>query len=104
MDYTIGPEIRKAPFHIATVRSPLTRNLAVRFGEVQDEIAAAYADLIPATEKGALTWYDIVSMMILIYSKSGWMYRPTPPSCRLSAGRATGFLSDFRYVNFPKIH
>lgn len=48
--YTMGPEIQQNAYHVATVRSPLTKNLAVRFAEVQDEIACAFDDFIPRTE------------------------------------------------------
>ncbi|KAG5637312.1 hypothetical protein H0H81_005005 [Sphagnurus paluster] len=50
MDYTIGPEIRLDPYHVAIVQSSLTRNLVECFPDVQDEIATAFAEHIPATE------------------------------------------------------
>lgn len=50
MDYTIGPEIRLDPYHVAIVQSSLTRNLVECFPHVQDEIATAFAEHIPATE------------------------------------------------------
>ncbi|KAF4621783.1 hypothetical protein D9613_012093 [Agrocybe pediades] len=46
-DYTMGKHLRKHPFHIATVRTPLTRNIAVRFGDIKDEVQAAFADILP---------------------------------------------------------
>lgn len=49
----MGPELQQNAFHVAAVRSPLTKNLAVRFAEVQDEIACAFDDFIPRTEG----WY-----------------------------------------------
>ncbi|KAF9008808.1 cytochrome P450 [Cyathus striatus] len=49
-DYMIGPQIRLDPYHIGVVRTPLTRNLAARFSDIKDEIAAAFADLIPLKE------------------------------------------------------
>ena len=51
MKYTVGPEIYLDPYHVAAVRTPLTRNLAVCFPDVQDEITCAFADYVPA-EKG----------------------------------------------------
>ncbi|KDR68416.1 hypothetical protein GALMADRAFT_215851 [Galerina marginata CBS 339.88] len=49
-DYMMGPQIRRAPYHIKVVRTPLTRNLAARFPDIKDEISNAFADLIPATQ------------------------------------------------------
>lgn len=48
LDYTIGPEIRLDTYHVGIVRSPLTRNIGIRFGDIRDEIHAACEDLIPA--------------------------------------------------------
>ncbi|KAF9468818.1 cytochrome P450 [Collybia nuda] len=49
--YTMGPEIQEDYYHVAAVRSPLTKNLATRFADVQDEIACAFDDFIPRTEE-----------------------------------------------------
>ncbi|TFK68396.1 cytochrome P450 [Pluteus cervinus] len=48
--YTLGPELQEDLYHVSTVRTPLTRNLAARFSEVQDEIAAAFSEFVPATD------------------------------------------------------
>lgn len=48
--YTMGPELNENTFHVATVRSPLTKNLAIRFADVQDEIACAFKHFIPPTD------------------------------------------------------
>jgi hypothetical protein len=52
MDYTLGPDLHHDPYHVAIVRTSLTRNLGMRFLDIQDEIAASFADLIPATKGG----------------------------------------------------
>lgn len=49
--YTLGEELATDPYHVDTVRAPLTRNIATRFDEVQDEIEVAFAEHIPATEQ-----------------------------------------------------
>ncbi|KAF5315411.1 hypothetical protein D9619_007341 [Psilocybe cf. subviscida] len=46
-DYMIGPQIRTDPFHVAVVRTTLTRNLTSRFEDLTDELSAAFAELIP---------------------------------------------------------
>ncbi|TFK68395.1 cytochrome P450 [Pluteus cervinus] len=48
--YILGPEVQEDPYHLSTVRTPLTRNLAARFAEVQDEITAAFSEFVPATD------------------------------------------------------
>ncbi|KAF8061617.1 cytochrome P450 [Lyophyllum atratum] len=50
IDYTIGREIHYDPYHIAAIRSTLTRRLVERFPDVQDEIVTAFAEHIPATD------------------------------------------------------
>lgn len=50
----MGPELNENTFHVATVRSPLTKNLAIRFADVQDEIACAFKHIIPPTDG---QWY-----------------------------------------------
>ncbi|KAE9390439.1 cytochrome P450 [Gymnopus androsaceus JB14] len=47
-DYTLGLPARIDTYQVDVVRSPLTRNLGARFHDLRDEIAASFADLIPA--------------------------------------------------------
>ncbi|KAF9559724.1 cytochrome P450 [Agrocybe pediades] len=49
-DYTMGENIRTDCYHTATVRSPLTRNIAARFSDIRDEIIASFSEIIPAKE------------------------------------------------------
>ncbi|KJA16226.1 hypothetical protein HYPSUDRAFT_47536 [Hypholoma sublateritium FD-334 SS-4] len=48
-DYMLGKQNRTDPFHIAVVRTPLTRNLGYRFPEIKDEIQEAFGEMIPPT-------------------------------------------------------
>ncbi|KAG6901631.1 hypothetical protein C0995_009799 [Termitomyces sp. Mi166 len=48
--YTFGPEIRYDAYHVEVVRSSLTRSLVERFPDVQNEIAMAFEEYIPATK------------------------------------------------------
>ncbi|PBK82225.1 cytochrome P450 [Armillaria gallica] len=50
MGYTIGRDVFADPYHINVVRSALTRNIAVCFEDVADEIQEAFNDNIPMTE------------------------------------------------------
>lgn len=46
MRYTVSNSVVDHPIHIPTIRGPLTKNLGVVFGDVVDEINAAFADTI----------------------------------------------------------
>ncbi|PBK86469.1 cytochrome P450 [Armillaria gallica] len=50
MDYAFGRSNRLDPYHADVVRGALTRNIATRFADVQDEIEAAFRDNISMTE------------------------------------------------------
>ncbi|KAK0448923.1 cytochrome P450 [Desarmillaria tabescens] len=50
MDYTMGSSVAADPYHIDIVRNALTRNIAVCFADVTDEIQAAFNDNIQTTE------------------------------------------------------
>ncbi|GLB35443.1 putative cytochrome p450 [Lyophyllum shimeji] len=50
IDYTIGRELHYDPYHIGVIRGTLTRRLAERFADVQDEIVTAFAEHIPPSE------------------------------------------------------
>ncbi len=54
MDYAFGRSNRLDPYHADVLRGALTRNIATRFADVQDEIEAAFRDNIRMTE-GAKT-------------------------------------------------
>ncbi|KAK0205563.1 cytochrome P450 [Desarmillaria ectypa] len=55
MDYSFGRFLRLDPYHLDVVRGALTRNIGNCFADVQDEIKAAFNDLIPMTED----WVEI---------------------------------------------
>ncbi|KAF8825453.1 hypothetical protein HHX47_DHR7000510 [Lentinula edodes] len=50
VEYTLSKEVVLHPYHVAIVRTPITRNIATRFAEVRDEMVSAFADLIPAKD------------------------------------------------------
>lgn len=50
-DYTMERDIHLDPYHVRFVHVSLTRNLGVRIPDMQDEIATAFADLIPAKDE-----------------------------------------------------
>ncbi|KAJ7577380.1 hypothetical protein C8J56DRAFT_1113373 [Mycena floridula] len=50
--YTLGPEITQDPYHVETIRGPLTRNLVTCFLDTREEMVMAFASQIPP-RKGA---------------------------------------------------
>ncbi|KAF9468817.1 cytochrome P450 [Collybia nuda] len=60
--FTMGPELNENTFHVATVRSPLTRNLAVRFADVQDEIACSFKHFIPPADE----WTEVPALRTIM--------------------------------------
>ncbi|KAJ3712730.1 cytochrome P450 [Lentinula raphanica] len=47
LEYTMSKEVVIHPYHVAIVRTPLTRHIATRFAEVRDEIVSTFAHHIP---------------------------------------------------------
>ncbi|THH31099.1 hypothetical protein EUX98_g3096 [Antrodiella citrinella] len=51
VDYTLGPAIHHNGYHIPIIRTTLTRNLGALFPDVQDELSAAFNDIIPPSKE-----------------------------------------------------
>ncbi|EKM83196.1 hypothetical protein AGABI1DRAFT_125670 [Agaricus bisporus var. burnettii JB137-S8] len=54
-DYTLGPGLLAHPHHIATIRSSVTRNLGVKFGDIKDEVVESFKTYITPTNEGWAT-------------------------------------------------
>ncbi|KAG6919290.1 hypothetical protein DXG01_007422 [Tephrocybe rancida] len=82
MVYTLGPEVRRDAYHVEVLRTYLTRSLAKAFDDVQDEISAAFAEYIPATEE----WTPVVALptIMKIVSRSSNRLLVGLPLCRNS--------------------
>ncbi|KAG6895320.1 hypothetical protein C0992_001937, partial [Termitomyces sp. T32_za158] len=76
----MGPEAVHDNYHIEVVRSPLTRNLAARFPDVQDEIRAAFEEFVPQTQE----WSAIKALSTIrkIVSRSSNRLFVGLPLCR----------------------
>ncbi|KAF9453726.1 cytochrome P450 [Macrolepiota fuliginosa MF-IS2] len=61
--YTLGRRFDDIPYHVATVRSPLTRNLVSRFDDIRDEIVESFKDYIPLKEG----WVTVVAYETLMH-------------------------------------
>lgn len=80
IQYTLGKAIADDQYHTATVRSPLTRNLAVRFDDVKDEIAEAFKFYIPISED----WVTVpaYNTIMHIVARTSNRYFTGLPLCR----------------------
>ncbi|KAG5715861.1 Ent-kaurene oxidase, partial [Termitomyces sp. T112] len=78
--YTMGPEVRYDNYHVEVVKSSLTRSLVERFPDVQNEIAAAFEEYIPATED----WTSVPALptIMKIVSRSSNRLFVGLPLCR----------------------
>ena len=47
--YVVGKEFNRKHYHADVIRGSLTRNISAQFGDVRDEIMAAFGDEIPLT-------------------------------------------------------
>ncbi|KAF8844225.1 cytochrome P450 [Paxillus ammoniavirescens] len=43
-EYTLGHDVHHNPYHVATIRSQLTRNLGILFPDIRDEIVTAFEE------------------------------------------------------------
>ena len=50
MEWTVGADLMRNPWHIAPIRANLTKNLAPLFPEIREELVGAFNDFIPPTE------------------------------------------------------
>ncbi|KAF9453730.1 cytochrome P450 [Macrolepiota fuliginosa MF-IS2] len=63
--YTLGRRPDDDPYHVATIRTPLTRNLSSRFDDIRDEIVESFKDYIPLTEEWTpVTAYDALMHIV----------------------------------------
>ncbi|KAI0065173.1 cytochrome P450, partial [Artomyces pyxidatus] len=60
-DYTLGPELLVDPFHVPILQAQLTRALTTIFGDMYDELEAAFKDTIP----GRTDWTQVPAQQVL---------------------------------------
>ncbi|TFK66266.1 cytochrome P450 [Pluteus cervinus] len=78
IEFTLGKGVKEVPYHVGTVRTPLTRNLAHRFPEVQDEIAASFSDHVPAKEDEWLSLPAYATVLQLVVRTSNRLFVGLP--------------------------
>ncbi|CAA7260277.1 unnamed protein product [Cyclocybe aegerita] len=81
LDYMIGRPIRIDPYHVAVVRTTLTRNIGIRFSDILDEISTAFSEVIPAGE-GEWTSVPVIEAAVKIICSSSNRLFVGLPLCR----------------------
>ncbi|KAF8955284.1 cytochrome P450 [Flammula alnicola] len=82
IDYMLGKEIRVDPYHFAIIRSPMTRNLGIRFPEIKDEIITAFSELIPVIDTKEWTSVPAMKTVMQIVCRSSNRLFVGLPLCR----------------------
>lgn len=72
--YTMGEALAEDQYHIGTVRSSITRNLAVRFDEIKDEIQESWMKYILPTDGESIS-IDCSLLLFLLSDASTFHYR-----------------------------
>ncbi|KZT20329.1 cytochrome P450 [Neolentinus lepideus HHB14362 ss-1] len=62
--YTLGKNVHENGYHVPIIRSQLTRNLAVLFPTIRDEIVAAFNDIIP--KEAEKDWVEVSAMQSIM--------------------------------------
>ncbi|THU98964.1 cytochrome P450 [Dendrothele bispora CBS 962.96] len=106
--YTIHPKIEINPYHVDVTRHPLTRNISVKFGELQDELDVVIPEKIPLSDD----WIEIHPWpaILQIIARSTNRFLLGPAICRdpdfsdLIINFALNVFKGARRINlFPKI-
>ncbi|KAF8637674.1 hypothetical protein AX16_010749 [Volvariella volvacea WC 439] len=88
VDYTFGPEIRNNQYHVRSIRTPLTRNLAACFPDLFDETKLAFSELIPSTSDWLpVPAYDTIMRIVSRSSNRVFIGLPfcrDPDYCKLN--------------------
>ncbi|KAH9919404.1 cytochrome P450 [Fomitopsis serialis] len=95
MRYTLSESVVSHPIHLPAIRGPLTRNLGILFGDVVDEVNAAFADTIgnKLQSDGELT-------IPVVLSRMGQCKRADDHGGGYLAGRNEDYLQIVRQFTF----
>ncbi|PPQ77970.1 hypothetical protein CVT26_005275 [Gymnopilus dilepis] len=77
-DYTLGRRVRVDHYHVPIVRTPLTRNIAIRFSDIKDEIVTAFSELVPAKEDEWVTLPALATIMKVVCRTSNRLFVGLP--------------------------
>ncbi|KAJ7086862.1 cytochrome P450 [Mycena belliarum] len=77
-EYTIGAAVKHNPYHVATVRGSLTRNLARCFPDVRDEIVHAFNDVLALEGKEWKSFHVLPQVMQIVARTSNRLFVGLP--------------------------
>jgi hypothetical protein len=80
ISWTLGLNQRTDPYHIAVIKSHLTRNLGNLFSDLREEIVLAFGDIIPPTEGTFLTVKIFLYFIVLEPFQFGDIDSPCRPA------------------------
>ncbi|KAJ7574537.1 cytochrome P450 [Mycena floridula] len=78
--YTLGNEITTDPYHVETIRGPLTRNIAACFPDTREEMVMAFESQIPPSKEW--TKYPALTTSMQIISRTSNRLFVGVPLCR----------------------
>ena len=63
--YTMGDEVHDIPYHIAVVRSQLTRNIGKMYPEIRDEVVTAFDEVLDLRGHGEVSSFATVFLALI---------------------------------------
>ncbi|TFY52604.1 hypothetical protein EVG20_g10484, partial [Dentipellis fragilis] len=79
-DWTVGPQLRRDPYHTALIRAGLTRSLAALADPLHDELVRAFGEIIPAA--GEWTRYPASETLMRVVCQTSNRVFVGAPLCR----------------------
>ena len=63
--YTLGDEVHDKPYHIAVIRSQLTRNIGRMYPEIRDEVVIAFDEVLDLRGYGGVSVFSRVCLALI---------------------------------------
>ena len=64
--YTLGDEVHDKPYHIAVIRSQLTRNIGKLYPEIRDEVVTAFDEVLDLSGYGGVSVFTMVCLALIL--------------------------------------
>ncbi|KXN80597.1 Ent-kaurene oxidase, partial [Leucoagaricus sp. SymC.cos] len=63
-DFTFGRELLEDPYHITTIRGPITRNLVVKFNDINDEVTHSLKEYVECPDQD---WTTVIGYETILH-------------------------------------
>ncbi|KXN84575.1 Ent-kaurene oxidase [Leucoagaricus sp. SymC.cos] len=80
-DFTFGRELLEDPYHITTIRGPITRNLVTKFNDINDEVMHSFKEYLKGTDQDWITVTGYETLLHLMCRTSNRFF-VGPELCR----------------------